>query len=173
MELRTALLLALLLASAVTDLLDRKIFNALTYPAVLAGLLLSAVAGFWPLAGGLAAIALTIAVFYPLCRSGGMGLGDLKLMAAVGALAGLEVWASSMVASALAGGVFALATTLRRGTTLATLRRAVQVPAVLGRALRRKGRARFARAGAGEAIPYGAAIAVGTCAELWWRWPWG
>lgn len=173
MDLRIALLVALLLASAVTDLLHRKIFNALTYPAIVAGLILMAAEGPWPLAGALIAVALTVAIFYPLCRSGGMGLGDLKLMAAVGALAGLESWASAMVASALTGGVFALGTTLRRGTTLATLRRAVQVPSVLGRALRRKGRGRFARAAAGEAIPYGAAIAVGTCAALWWRWPWG
>ena len=80
MELRIALLLGLLVASAVTDWLHRKIYNAFTYPALIAGVLLQAAAGPSQLAGAVAASLLSAAIFYPLCRAGGMGLGDLKLM---------------------------------------------------------------------------------------------
>ena len=173
MELRIVLLLGLLGASAVTDLLERKIFNALTYPAVVAGLLLQAAAGGADLGGALAASLLSVAIFYPLCRAGGMGLGDLKLMAAVGALGGFELWGTAMINSALAGGIFALLVTLARGTAVATLRRAVQVPGMLVRSLKTRRPARFPAPHAAEVIPYGVAIAVGTTTAVFWRWPWG
>jgi len=168
------LLLVLVLgASAVTDLLDRKIYNAVTYPAILVGLLLHAMAGWRPLADAAGGVVLAVAVFYPLCRAGGMGLGDLKLMAVVGAMAGVAVVGASMVTSALLGGVFAMALTLRRGTAMATLHRAARVPSVLAGSLRRERPTRFARPKRGDAIPYGVAIALGTGVVLVWHWPWG
>lgn len=173
MDLRIALLLGLLVASAVTDWLHRKIYNAFTYPALIAGVLLQAAAGPSQLAGAVAASLLSAAIFYPLCRAGGMGLGDLKLMAAVGALGGLDLWAGAMVDSALAGGLFALLLTLSRGTALDTLRRAMRVPGLLLRSWRARRPARFAAPASVEVIPYGVAIAVGTGAALVWRWPWG
>lgn len=173
MDVSLLLLVLVLVASAVTDLLDRKIYNAITYPAILVGLLLHAMAGWRPLADAAGGVALAVAVFYPLCRAGGMGLGDLKLMAVVGAMAGVAVVGASMVTSALLGGVFAMALTLRRGTAMATLRRAVRVPSVLAGSLRRKRPSRFAAPKRGDAIPYGVAIALGTGVVLAWHWPWG
>jgi len=132
---------------------------------------LQAVAGLAALGSGVAGALLAAAVFYPLCRAGGMGLGDLKLMAAVGALGGFGLACASLVDSALAGGAVALVITLARGTAGPTLRRAARVPGVLAGALRARRPRRFPRAAAGEAIPYGVAIAAGTAAALWWHWP--
>jgi len=82
-------LAAVLIVAAVTDLRSGRIYNKLVYPAIIAGLVLGLLDGGWP---GLwdhalgAGVAFGILFFcYVL---GGMGGGDVKLMAAVGALGG-------------------------------------------------------------------------------------
>ena len=157
-----------------TDIRERVILNALTYPAMLAGLVLSLLQGgtaFLTSAGG---VLLGIGAFYPLFRAGGMGMGDLKLLAAIGALKGFPFLASAMVDTALAGGVLAIAVTSYRGTLRDTLRRSISI-LLRPVAPRTAGRRRpFSISGAarGDAIPYGVAIAAGTFASWWWRWPW-
>jgi len=169
---RDVLFAALLIASAITDLRERRILNALTYPALLSGLLLALAAGagsFLSAAGG---AILAAAVLYPFCRAGGMGLGDLKLLAAVGALEGFTMGASALVDSVFVGGIFAAGVAVSRGDLPATLKRSLRVPGALVRSARRRGAATLRPARAGDAIPYGVAIALGSAAAWWWRWPW-
>jgi len=166
------LLLALVGVSAVTDLARRKIYNAFTYPAILAGLLLNLLCGGTEMASATGALVLGGAVFYPFYRAGGMGMGDLKLMAAIGALKGISFWAVAMMNSALAGGLLALGLTLYRGTTRETLLRAVSVPRLILASWRTKRRLAAPCGRSSATIPYGVAIGIGTVATLWFPWLW-
>jgi prepilin peptidase CpaA len=105
-----SLSLALGLAATVEDLWHRQISNWIPAAALAGGIAINwAEQGWW---GGLMALAgavggfVVFLVFYIL---GGMGGGDVKLMAGFGAIIGpsLLLWAALWTAAA--GGVFALA----------------------------------------------------------------
>ena len=104
--------LALLCAvvASIYDVRERRIPNRLTGSCLLAGLLLHLAVGGW-LALGSAALAAVAAggLFLVFFIAGGMGAGDVKLMAAVGAIAGLAPLELLMLATVLAGALFALA----------------------------------------------------------------
>ena len=72
---------------------------------------------------GLAAVAGLIAgaSFFILFVAGGMGAGDVKLMAAVACVAGLGHLAEIMIATALMGGLIAIVLAISRGLLKATL----------------------------------------------------
>jgi len=171
--LRDAILAALLMASAVTDLRERRIYNALTYPAILAGWALALLGGPGAFGSALAGAALGAACFTPLVLVGGMGLGDLKLMAAVGALGGFVLAAAALIDAALAGGVIAAGLLLvRRGGPGPVLRRVAAVPGAVWLALRTRGRRRMTARRGEVTVPYGVAIALGTLVARMGRWPW-
>ena len=103
------------LLGAIRDVKTRRIPNWLTYSAFLAGLLLRACFGGWHgvwygFLGGLVGGGIFLLFFLV----GGMGAGDVKLMAAVGSLAGWDHIGNSpavviiVLACAIAGGVLAL-----------------------------------------------------------------
>lgn len=90
-------LAAVLVTAAVCDLARGKVFNWLTYPAIVAGLALGALTGAFGNAAGDAWDGLTdrilgfgfgFGVLLVAYLVGGMGGGDVKLMGAVGALVG-------------------------------------------------------------------------------------
>jgi prepilin peptidase CpaA len=95
---------------------------------------------------------------------GATGAGDVKLMAAVGAILGPRTVFSAFVATAVAGGAFAVIVALQRGTLQATLqgtRQLVASPAAAKETIEAPGRFnRFA---------YGPAIAVGTLVAVLMR----
>ena len=103
-----------------TDWRSRRIPNAVTYPAMVVGILfglaesLAGPAGFpgGPLAGGLldhvAGVAVGFLVSYPFYAAGGLKAGDGKLLMAVGGLKGTAFLLQAAVWGALAGGVIAL-----------------------------------------------------------------
>jgi prepilin peptidase CpaA len=118
-------LLATLLCAALGaayDLSSRRVPNFVTLPAALFGLGLHAALGGWSQLGSAAAAGLIclllFAVFY---LAGGMGAGDVKLMAATGCLAGLPHVATLLFLTALAGGVMALCLALYRGSLKQTM----------------------------------------------------
>ena len=103
------------LAHAVwTDVRTRRISNRLTYPLMLAGLVINGLAvgqvGFAAAAVGLV---LGGAVLWIPCALGVMGYGDAKLLAAIGALKGPFFLLDTVVYGGLAGGVLALLYLLR------------------------------------------------------------
>jgi len=77
------------LVAAGTDVARGKVYNWITYPVAILGLLLAAFVKNLSLTQSIAGLVITLAVFYPLSRAGAMGTGDVKLIAAIGALKGL------------------------------------------------------------------------------------
>jgi prepilin peptidase CpaA len=84
-------LVAVLVVAAVTDVRSGRIYNRLVYPAIALGL------AFGAAGGGLAGLkdhalgaGIGFGVLLVCYALGGMGGGDVKLMAAVGALGGFE-----------------------------------------------------------------------------------
>lgn len=140
--------------AATIDARTYRVPNWLTLPAAAAGLalnlVLGAVAGApgtWLLAalGGAAAGLLTFGL---LGAAGAVGMGDVKLIAAAGALVRWPLALPMLLYTALAGGVLALAIAVRR-------RRLGQVARNLGH---------LSDAGAAAALhrmPYALAIALG------------
>ena len=165
------------LLAACTDLWKFRVYNLLTLPALMVGLLVSTVLGGW---AGLGASLLgagfgfgILVVFYAL---GGVGAGDVKLLTAVGAWLGPFWTVHVFIASALAAGVYAVGLILARGGPLAVaveilaIRQAVFEPIKLGRSsadiaaeVTRSDRRR-------RLVPFAAMICVGFFVMLaWWH----
>ena len=108
---------------SIHDVRERRIPNRLTGPAILAGLALHAIAaGGRGLADSALAGLIAGAIFLVFFLAGGMGAGDVKLMAAVGCIAGLAPLPLLVISTAIAGAVFALAVSIRGGRLRETLR---------------------------------------------------
>jgi prepilin peptidase CpaA len=158
------------LLACASDLRTRRLPNALTFGSAAVALAFSLVTGgpralAWSLAGWVVGCC----VFLPVFLLRGMGAGDVKLLAAVGAWVGplTVLWAA--VFGAIAGGVLAVVVSLAHG--------------YLGDALRNLGRVvgywrtfgpapvpEFTLADAkGPRLPYSLPIVVGTFAALWLR----
>lgn len=110
---------ALLLLALAFDLRERRIPNWLTAGAALLGLATQLILlGRAGLGSGLAGFLLGLVVLLPLFIIGKFGGGDLKLLAAIGALRGFTfLWKAALLA-ALSGGVFAVGTLLLHGELL-------------------------------------------------------
>lgn len=160
------LTIALVVTAMITDVRRRRIPNALTFPAMGLGLVLHAVeAGGRGALLGLAGMVATPCLLMIVRAFRPLGMGDVKLCAAVGALLGPVLGAIAMLLSALLGGVLALVWTLRPGTqagwTVAPF--LVGLP-ILGRLW---SSARPADANAAPArLPYGVAIGCGSLLAL-------
>ncbi|RMG18891.1 MAG: prepilin peptidase [Deltaproteobacteria bacterium] len=173
----TALTAVALVVSVVTDLRSRRILNVVTVPAMGAGLILHLAFHGWDAAPGLGlkwSLIGLLAGGLPLLLFSAFdprafGMGDVKLMAAVGALMGWPFVLRALVYTAVVGGVFALLVLLWKGKLTRTL------GGMLGGLFRRDGQGDGTEGG-GEGkkkgqqsreeiyIPYGVAIAGGT---LW------
>ena len=115
-----ALLCALI--ASFYDVRERRIPNLLTGPAIAAGLAAHFLAGGWRGIGNSALAGLAAgAIFFIFFLAGGMGAADVKLMTAVGCIVGLTPLPVVMVATAIAGGVFALAVSTCHGRLRETL----------------------------------------------------
>ncbi len=110
------------LAGAAFDLRWQRIPNRLTGAALLVALVSNTwMNGVRGLLGSLAACLLAGAMFSVMFFMGGMGGGDVKLMAAIAAFAGLTHLLELLLATVLAGGVFAIAVSAAHGRLGATL----------------------------------------------------
>lgn len=103
------ILLFALLISIITDLKERKIYNLITFPAIIAGLLIhtwnSGLDGFL---FSLAGFGLGIGLLFIPFLLGGMGAGDVKLLGAIGALKGAAFVFHAFFLIAIIGGVIAV-----------------------------------------------------------------
>jgi prepilin peptidase CpaA len=95
--------------ATITDLRSRRIPNWLVLPFLVAGLGVSGwMHGWHGLAQSFEGISLGLVLMGGLAALGGMGMGDVKLCAAVGAWIGPSQLLVALVVMALAGGVMAL-----------------------------------------------------------------
>ena len=103
-------------AACVTDLRNGRIPNVLTFGAILLAFIVHA---SMPQGHGLVHVTsgtlVGLAVFFPFFALGGMGAGDVKLMAAIGAWLGPMLAVFTALYGAIAGGVMALVVALSAG----------------------------------------------------------
>ena len=161
--------LVLSLAIAGWDLKSRRIPNFLTFGGALAGLGFqlgfNGLPGLWD---GLGGLALGFFLLIGPYLMGGMGAGDVKATAALGAWLGLRRAFFLFLAMGIFGGVMIIAVLLWQGRLWAEVRRGWNflLNWVLCRPHQRPGEEAAKTKGA--TIPYGAAMALGM-AYLWWR----
>jgi prepilin peptidase CpaA len=110
--------LALLIASIglMTDLRTRRIPNWLTVGALIGGLLVNLLlGGSQGVVSALAGAGLGFVLLIPFYAVRAMGAGDVKLLAALGALLGPQTLLVAAAAGALVGGLMSLIILARRG----------------------------------------------------------
>jgi prepilin peptidase CpaA len=120
------------LFAALCDLTTRRIPNWLTLSGVLAGFAMHACSsgwnGAWTSAAGMG---LALLVYVPLFAIRALGAGDVKLMAAVGSIAGPFPWFCIFVATCLMGGLLALAVVIWKRRLIQTLFNTFQIAQTL------------------------------------------
>ena len=140
-------LLGVVTAAAVADIRTEKIPNRLTYPAALGGLVFWLVAGLVagrglsgePAAftGSLIGLLAGLIPFFILITIGGLGGGDMKLMAAIGAVAGRwEVVLATTVYALLIGALIAIVLMIKHRRVKLTLYRLVGIATTRGGAIK-------------------------------------
>jgi prepilin peptidase CpaA len=147
-----------LIAATVVDLRTRRIPNVLTGAMAATGLALAAF-GFAKVSVGAALLGCVIGLVLMLPGHvlGATGAGDVKLMAAVGAIVGPGLVVTAFLFTAIAGGVLAVIVAARRrrlGATLAGTARLVSTPA--------EARQELKSAAPSSRFAYGPAIAAGS-----------
>jgi prepilin peptidase CpaA len=105
----------ILIWAAWIDGKELRVPNWITFPMVLSGLIYSTVAG-GGLSAGLIGMAMGLACLLPLYAVGGMGAGDVKLMAGIGAWLGWQITLESFMVSVVVGAIMAVLMVLFRGT---------------------------------------------------------
>ncbi len=154
------LLTAVLITAAITDALRGKIYNWLTLPAILAGLI------FWTLAGLLGAdrgitaslfgLAAGIIPFGFLALRGWLGGGDAKLMAAVGAItASWQCVLSTAFYGMIVAMAIAIVIMIHHGIVKQTLQR------IFGAILSTAARVKPDLENEKHTVPFGTAVAIG------------
>jgi prepilin peptidase CpaA len=167
-HLRIGAVLVVAIVAVGFDVRTRRIPNLLTFGAAILALLVALVSG------GLTAIAtavfawmLGVALFLPFFALGGMGAGDVKLLAALAAWLGPVDAVYMAIFTAMAGGVIGLGVTLAGGYTRRALSniwlmlmhwRVVGPKPVPGLTL---------SDGHGPRLAYAIPIAVGALCTLW------
>lgn len=105
----------LLIVAAYIDGKQLRVPNWLTYPMVFAGLIFNSWAGGWSgLGDGLVGMVVGLVCLLPLYAVGGMGAGDVKLMAGVGAWLGAWVTFYAFCVSTIVGALIAVAMVVYR-----------------------------------------------------------
>jgi prepilin peptidase CpaA len=164
--------LTAVLVAAVTDIWKFRVYNALTLPLLVTGL---AYHGYYvDLGNSSLGVLFGFAALVPLYIIGGMGAGDVKLMAAVGAWLGMPLTFYVFLASSLAAGLYAIGLVIWTGRfaeTVVNLHIMWLRLAAVGRYLagddrveqevRRTDRRQ-------RIIPFAAMMAVGLVATLLW-----
>ena len=161
------MLVVLAVVCAVTDLWKGKIYNKVTYSAILAGfavhLWLGGVHGLWSSLGGFAVGYFPAFLLFML---GGLGGGDVKLLGAIGAIAGAIAATETLILAFLFGAVFALCKLAWHGRLFASFGRVLRtmagylVPGLSKQPLVAAGQEPMT-------VRFGVAICVATLATLW------
>jgi prepilin peptidase CpaA len=163
-----------LVVAAIIDGMQLKVPNWITFPMIASGWIYSA--AFSPYAGweglflSLVGTGVGLAVLLPPYAVGGMGAGDVKLMAGVGAWMWGTVTLFAFAVSALVGGVIAIGMVLSRG---AWAKHKDQFWTILNEIATVKDPEKLAEIAAERKprmflLPYGIPIAIGSIAYFAW-----
>jgi prepilin peptidase CpaA len=152
-----ALVAIVTLFCAATDVRTGKIYNAVTYPAVAAGLAAAAAGGGPDVHSALLGLLAGGLPLYLMFAFRWMGGGDVKLMAAVGAIKGFPFALTALFYSIFVGGVCAAVLLIWGGHGSAVLG---DVRTMARRSL--PGASAAPIPARGGAFPFGLAICVGT-----------
>ncbi len=166
MVFQEAVLVLLATVAAMTDVWKGTIPNGLTYPACVFGLCAAVASGGLPgLTNSLLGLAFGFVPFFALYLVGGMGGGDVKLMAAIGAIMGTPFILNAMITSILVGGLIALLIVIWEGKLMDALR---YLGTTLGRIFYRglESHPLSAR----QQVPFGVAICLGSFLTLVATW---
>lgn len=175
------LLFALIFQAAATDLLKRKVYNLPVVVAISGGLVLAGILGgvgrleLAP-AGSLAltlldsvmGMAVLFCPFFLAYLTGGMGAGDAKLGAGIGALAGLRLAFWILFYTAFAGAILAIIFLIFKRDFTGGLRRSLKATALI------RSNKQNIDAPKPITIPYAVAMCAGTlyafCVEILQLW---
>lgn len=103
-DISNILLISLLLTAAYFDVTEKRIPNLITFPTVILGLLLNIIMyGLNGVVISISGLLVGMAVFFIPFAFGVMGAGDVKFMAAIGAIMGWKFTILSAIFSAAAG----------------------------------------------------------------------
>ncbi len=169
------LLIVLVLPAAVFDFRSRRIPNWLCVSGFLAGLAANAALGGWAgLRGSLIGFAAGFGLYFVLYLLHAMGAGDVKLMGAVGAVAGLWSWLAIFAATSIFGMIAAVGLALARGRLGKTLWNVAYLARELAsfRAPWMRHENLDVKNPDTLRLPHGVSIAAGTAAILalaWWK----
>lgn len=159
--------IALVLVACVPDVRTRRIPNVLTFGAALVAFVFHAWSG--GLAGLLTSLmgwALGAALFFPFFALRGMGAGDVKLIAAVGAWLGpvMVFWVA--IYTSLAGGVMGLVVAFAHGYARTAVTNVLALVS-FWRAVGLRPLPHVSLDGGGPRLAYAIPIAIGTMVTLW------
>jgi prepilin peptidase CpaA len=160
----------LALAACAADCRSARIPNVLTVVGATAGVAFNLVVGgpshaFWSLGG----VAAGMVLFFPFFALGGLGAGDVKLLAALGAWLGPIGALWTALYGAVAGGIMAVAVALARGYLRTAL---ANVSALLGHwqvAGIQPLDGLTLKTATSPKLPYALPIAAGLFATLWFH----
>ncbi len=154
--------LVVVVLATITDLRERRIPNWLVLPFLVLGLIVAATRhgwnGLWQGSLGVVAAVAVMGVFVYL---GGMGMGDLKLCAALGAWLGPSQLCLALVLTGLAGGVMALVWALTGGFLSESIRGAGDLLFGLRNGRLRRHETLVLSNPVARRMPYAPAIAIG------------
>jgi len=149
--------------ATVCDIRSRRIPNWLVLPFLSAGIVVSTVtdgwSGLWQSVLGFSLAVMSMGILYWL---GGMGMGDVKLCAAIGAWIGPQQLAMALVMMGIAGGVMALISAVCGGFLKESLNGAGDLIFGVGKRGLRPHATLLLSNPAARKMPYAPAIAIGT-----------
>ncbi len=116
------LIFAMMAACIVTDIKSRRIYNKILIPCLIIGLSVNFAGGGWPgLLNGVKGFFMGLMLLIIPFAKGGVGGGDVKLLAVIGGIKGPAFVLSTFLAGAVAGGIMATALLIRHRRLLTTL----------------------------------------------------
>ncbi len=158
-----------LVIAAYTDLRHQRLPNVLTAGAAVCGFALQGWSlGFNGIGAALGGLGVGLIAFLPFYLKGGMGAGDVKLMAAVGTFLGAKFTLVAIAYTLIAGMVFGLSYAVWQGGVRPMLQRfltTLHFLAVTGTVNHRGPQSGEVAA---QRFPYAISIAIGSLSALMW-----
>ena len=167
------LLSLIVIPAAALDIKTRRIPNWLSFSGLLLGVILNTFLGEWNgLWFSLKGLGLAFAIYFVLHLLRGMGAGDVKLMAAVGSVAGPGGWIWIFILTCLTGAVAGLLVVAAKGRFRKTFENILVILISFrhGQLPYKENPQLDVRSGEGLRLPHAAMIALGTLLAVWAPW---